>query len=77
MWYYLFFMKINHKNSAEDIPGFYVVTRKGRRIEDRNYKTEKAAQYRAAQLIQMVKEWSPDERGSVSIVSTTNPGKIY
>lgn len=70
-------MKINQKNSAEDGLGSYVVTRQGRRIEDRNYKTEKAAQYRAAQLLQMVKEWSPSEKRSVSIVFTTSPGKIY
>ena len=70
-------MKIHDKKDTEDESGCYVVTRMGRRIEDHNYKTENAAQSRASQLCQMIKDWSPNEKGSVSIVFTSKPGKIY
>ena len=63
--------------NKEEKTGVYIVTRQGRRVEGHNYKTEKAAQYRASQLLEMVKEWSPKEKGSISIVFTHNPAKVY
>lgn len=60
----------------KDANPYYVVTREGRRVEDKNYQTQSDAELRAAKLIAMVRECSPHERDSVSIVYTSEPYKI-
>ena len=69
---------INHirKNLKKDSESFFVVTRSGRRVEENNYKSKPEAQYRAEQLTAMIKEYSPNEKGSVAIVHTSEPRKI-
>jgi hypothetical protein len=69
-------IKIIRKNLKKDANPYYVVTREGRRVEDKNYQTQSDAELRAAKLIAMVRECSPHERDSVSIVYTSEPYKI-
>ena len=54
----------------------YVVTRRGRRVEPRNYENEAEAQERAAKLVEMLKKYSPACVSSVSIIKTINPNTI-
>ena len=54
----------------------YVVTREGRRVEDKNYTDKYDAEERALKLVAMVQEYSPYEKDSVSIVYTSEPYKI-
>lgn len=64
------------KNLKKDSESYFVVTRSGRRVEENNYKLKPDAEYRAEKLIQMIREYSPHEKNSVSIVHTSEPRKI-
>ncbi|MAG59319.1 hypothetical protein CMO96_00825 [Candidatus Woesebacteria bacterium] len=55
----------------------YVVTRNGRRIEEDNYFGEQQAKERAQALIKMLKEWDDDDKGSVDVIRTSQPYKIW
>ena len=70
-------MKITRRNINKDKQACYVVTRQGRRIEDRNYTTEGSAQSRAEQLRDMLKKHDPKQARSVGIVYTSDPRKIF
>lgn len=70
-------MKINRKNLDKTSRAFYVVTRRGRRIEDRNYDTENEALDRAHILQRMLKEWDSADLSSVAIVYTSKPYKVF
>ena len=70
-------MKITRRNVYKDKDACYVVTRQGRRIEDRNYRTEGSAQFRAEQLRDMLKKHDPRQVRSVGIVYTSDPRKIF
>ena len=70
-------MKFERKHLNEDNGAVYVVTRGGRRIEDRDYTTRQEASDRAQILHGMLKEWSPLEVRSISVVHTSDPRKIY
>lgn len=70
-------MKITRKNLDKNARAFYVVTRRGRRVEDVNYDTEHDALERAAILKKMVKEWDPLDISSIAIVYTAKPYKIF
>ena len=70
-------MRITRRNVVKDEKGCYVVTRHGRRVEDTNYRTEADARKRATLLHEMIKEWDFHNIGSVGIVYTSNPRKVY
>ena len=69
-------IKITKKYLKKESNPCYVVTREGRRVEEKNYHTQSEAELRAAKLIAMVQECSPHEKDSVGIVYTTEPYKI-
>ena len=54
----------------------YVVTTRGRRVEPVNYENESDAQERAAKLVAMLKEHSPQCANKVGIIKTKNPNTI-
>jgi len=54
---------------------FYVVTRNGRRIEEKNYWTKDLAIKRADALIACLKKWK-DKTNKVEIVETFKPESI-
>jgi len=70
-------MKITRRNIDKNKDICYVVTRQGRRIEDRNYRTEYGAQERAERLRKMLKEYDPLQASSIGIVCTSEPRKIF
>ena len=70
-------MRIKRKNVIKGEEGFYVVTREGRRIEPQNYKLKSDAEERGTILHEMIKEWDARNVGSVAIVYTSVPHKIY
>ena len=55
---------------------FYVVTRDGRRIEERNYTNASEAKARSDALKAVLSEWDPSSLRSVSIVKTDKPNRI-
>lgn len=57
-------------------PAVYVVTRDGRRIEEKNYSNHADAKARAARLREMLLEWDPSTAHSVSITKTDKPKRI-
>ena len=69
-------IKSIRKNLKKDSESFFVVTRGGRRVEENNYKLKADAEYRAEKLVAMVKQYSPHEKDSISIVHTSEPKKI-
>lgn len=69
-------IRITKRNLKKDINPCYVVTREGRRVEDKNYTDKYDAEERALKLVAMVQEYSPHEKDSVSIVYTSEPYKI-
>lgn len=69
-------IKIYRKNLNKNEDSFYVVTRSGRRVEEQNYTNRSDAELRAAKLLNMVQQYSPHEKDTVSIVHTCNPYKI-
>ena len=70
-------MKIITRDLIRGKDAFFVVTRDGRRIEDRNYKNQEDAQYRADVLYGVLKEWDPKGLGNIAIVKTSNTYKVY
>ena len=56
---------------------FYVVTRAGRRIEEKNYWTYKEAEKRASQLRGCLRAWNDRDFNKVEILKTADPGDIY
>ena len=54
----------------------YVVTRDGRRTEERNYTSAADAKMRAEALKAVLAEWDPSGVRSVSIVKTNKPNRI-
>lgn len=69
-------IKITKRNLQKDSNPYYVVTREGRRVEDKNYKEKYDAEERALKLVAMIQEYSPFEKNSVSIVYTSEPYRI-
>ena len=55
---------------------FYVVTRAGRRIEERNYVSLREAERRAETLRKMLKKWNDPDIFKVSVVGSETPHKI-
>jgi hypothetical protein len=70
-------MKITRRNISKESSAYYVVTRHGRRIEDRNYSSQADAEERAYHLRLMLKEWDPRNSNSVGIVYTSKPYKVF
>jgi hypothetical protein len=70
-------MKIITRDLVRGKDAFYVVTRDGRRIEDKNYKTQTDAQYRADVLYGVLKKYDPNDLGKIAIVKTSNTYRIY
>lgn len=70
-------MKIITRDLIRGKDAFFVVTRDGRRIEDRNYKNQEDAKYRADVLYGVLKEWDPKGLGNIAIVKTSNTYKVY
>lgn len=54
----------------------YVVTRRNRRIEDKNYTDKAEAEQRAEALVAMLKKWNDPDLNKVRIEETTNPSRI-
>ena len=54
----------------------YVVTRAGRRTEDRNYTNASDASLRAEHLRQVLREWDPSQVNQVEVVKTNKPHQI-
>lgn len=56
----------------------YVVTRNKRRIEEKNYTSQKDAEARAHNLKQCLKKdyWDPADAKNVSVVRTSKPNRI-
>tara|TARA_B110000305_G_C19448019_1_gene645993 strand:- start:1158 stop:1373 length:216 start_codon:yes stop_codon:yes gene_type:complete len=69
-------IKIRSQNLAKGQNPLYVVTRSGRRVEDKNYSDQPEAELRAAKLLAMINEYSPHEKNNVSIVRTSEPYRI-
>lgn len=69
-------IKIIKKNLKKESNPYYVVTRGGRRVEEKNYTDQTSAEIRAAKLVAMVQQYSPHERDSINIVYTSEPYKI-
>ena len=51
----------------------YVVTRDGRRIEERNYETNEEAK---ARMVKVLKKWRDPDSKRVKIEKTSQPKKI-
>ena len=69
-------IKIIKKNLKKESNPYYVVTRGGRRVEEKNYTDQTSAEIRAAKLVAMVQQYSTHERDSINIVYTSEPYKI-
>jgi hypothetical protein len=69
-------MRLIKKQIINNIKPVYVVTRGGRRVEEKNYIDKNEATYRAEVLIDMVKRFSPHEKDSIHIVNTSLPERI-
>jgi len=54
----------------------YVVTRQGRRVEEKNYSTHAEASLRAKELRDLLAEWDPSGLSTVSISKTDKPRRI-
>ncbi len=70
-------MKTISKNLVKNENVVFVVTRRGRRIEETNYKTQPEALYRADCLYSTLKEWDPGDLDKINIVKTSRPYKIF
>lgn len=70
-------MKFLTRNLIKGKSSFFVVTRDGRRIEEKNYDTKAEAQYRADTLYVMLKKWDPKSLDKIAIVQTSTPYKIF
>lgn len=70
-------IKITRRNVDKEGKSFYVVTRRGRRIEEDNYATRHDAQERADKLFEMLKKHDPRDKNSIGIIYTSKPYKIF
>jgi hypothetical protein len=66
-------INVRTKNFVKGLTPYFVVTRGGRRVEDRNYTQQSEAELRAAKLLSMVSRYSPHEKSSISIIRTSEP----
>jgi hypothetical protein len=55
---------------------FYVVTRNGRRVEEKDYWTKDRALKRADSLITTLKKWKDKDKNKVEVVETEKPHLI-
>ncbi len=60
----------------EDKTKWYVVTRNGRRIEERNYYTKMEAEKRLESLRITLKKWKDPDYKSVKVRRTIHPEEI-
>ena len=60
----------------EETNKLYVVTRNGRRIEEKNYEDKNEAEARSEQLVQVLKKWKDPDQKRVRVIATNNPKKI-
>lgn len=70
-------MKFTTRNLIKGKSSFFVVTRDGRRIEEKNYETKAEAEYRADVLYGVLKEWDRKGLGNIGIVQTSTPYRIH
>lgn len=54
----------------------YVVTRNGRRIEDKNYTNRESANIRAEALRKTLKQWNDRDARKVQTTKTNKPNRI-
>lgn len=54
----------------------YVVTRNGRRIEDKNYSNAEEANQRAINLRQLLKRWKDRDSTKVKVIKTDKPNRV-
>jgi hypothetical protein len=54
----------------------YVVTRNGRRIEDKNYTCAEEARHRAGRLRGLLKHWNDRDASAVKVTKTDKPNRI-
>ena len=54
----------------------YVVTRDGRRIEEKNYDDKEEAKERMQTLVKVLRQWRDPDAKRVSIQKTDKPKKI-
>lgn len=73
----IFNMKLMRRNVSKDRTNVYVVTRDGRRVESRNYSSKADAEYRAAVLVDMLKQWDQTTMHKVALIYTSSPEKVY
>jgi hypothetical protein len=69
-------LRLLKKQIINNIKPVFVVTRGGRRVEEKNYTDKHQATERAEILVDMVKRFSPHEKDSVHIVNTSLPERI-
>ncbi|MBT7438103.1 MAG: hypothetical protein HN786_05720 [Cellvibrionales bacterium] len=69
-------INVRTKNLEKGSNPYFVVTRGGRRVEEKNYTTQPEAELRAAKLVSMVSKYSPHEKNNISIVRTSEPYRI-
>lgn len=69
-------INIRTQNLGKGSTPLFVVTRGGRRVEDKNYSQQSEAELRAAKLVSMVNKYSPHEKNTISIVRTSEPYRI-
>ena len=70
-------MRINTRELIKGEDSYFVVTRRGRRIEDKNYKIKADAEYRANCLYTTLKEWDPKDINHIAVTHTSRPYKVY
>ena len=56
---------------------FYVVTRDGRRIEERDYWIYRQASERADQLRSCLRQWADKDAKKIAVIKTQDPRSIY
>lgn len=69
-------INVRTQNFEKGSTPYYVVTRGGRRVEEKNYSQQSEAELRAAKLVSMVSKYSPHEKNTISIVRTSEPYRI-
>lgn len=72
----LIMINFRTQNLVKGSNPFFVVTRGGRRVEEKNYTQQSEAELRAAKLVSMVNKHSPHEKNNISIVRTSEPYRI-
>jgi len=70
-------VKITRRYLDKEGSACYVVTRRGRRVEEDNYATQHGAQERAEKLYEMLKRFDPRDKNTVGIIYTSKPYKVF